>query len=143
MTDDAKKDELSELKARITELERAAAPPKPYIDDWVPPPHPIDRVSMHPSTMREFAEAVPDHVIRGIVRDNRTPLGPTSPGPASATMPSGVPRPIGTGWRDASPLTPPAGIDLVDRLLRVDAERQRGQAMIEEARRKALEDKPE
>jgi hypothetical protein len=40
-------------------------------------------------------------------------------------------------------LTPPAGIDLVDRLLRVDAERQRGQAMIEEARRKALEDKPE
>jgi hypothetical protein len=144
---DSKKDELTELKARITELERAAAPPKPYIDDWVPPPHPIDRVSMSPSTMREFAAAVPTNVVRDIVGDNRgAPTGPASPGPASATPTSsnpGIPGSNTSGWLRETPLSNPPGTNYVDMLCRVDAEKQRGERMIAEARRKAAGEKPE
>jgi hypothetical protein len=141
---DAKKDELSELKARVAELERAAAPPKPYIDDWVPPPHPIDRVSMSPATMREFAEAVPTSLIRDVVRDNRAPQGPSSAGASGQLTKTssnpGIPGSNTSGWLRETPLGPPPGISYVDMLCEVDAERQRGQAMVQEAKRKAAEE---
>jgi hypothetical protein len=142
---DAKKDELSELKARVAELERAAAPPKPYIDDWVPPPHPIDRVSMHPSTMREFAEAVPTSLVRDVVADNRAPQGPSSQGAVPSSQQVSNVRTGGggnrTGWQNPIPLSPPPGIGLVDRIARLDSARQEGELMVAAARRKVAEEK--
>lgn len=143
MTTDAKKDELTELKARVAELERAAAPPKPYIDDWVPPPHPIDRVSMPMSVMREFAEAVPTSLIRDVVRDNRAPQGPSSAGASGqltkTSSSPGIPGSNTSGWLRETPLSNPPGISYVDMLCEVDAARQRGEAIIKDAKIKAAE----
>ena len=142
MTNNNKKDELAELKARIDELERAAKPPEPYIDDWVPPPPAIDRVSMHPSTMMEFARAVPDSVIRDIVQDNRAPQGPSSAGASGqitkvSTSP-GIPG-SGTGWVNSSPLTPPAGLRWVDQQLDAQDRKDRETLIEQEALRRLAE----
>jgi hypothetical protein len=141
---DVKKDEVAELKARVAELERAAAPPKPYVDDWVPPPHPIDRVSMPMSAMRELAEAAPDNVLRDIVRDNRAPQGPSSAGASGQLTKTssnpGIPGSNTSGWLRETPLSNPPGINYVDMLCEVDAAKQRGERMVEEARRKAAEE---
>jgi hypothetical protein len=134
-----------DLEARIAELERAAKPPEPYVDDWVVPPPAIDRVSMSPSTMLEFAQAVPDDVVRGIARDARAPSGPSSQGviPSSQQMSNvrtgGGGR--GTGWAREVPLSNPPGIGWVDALCEVDAAKQRGVRMVEEAKLKAAEPK--
>lgn len=140
MTTDTKKDEL---EARIAELERAAKPPEPYITDWVVPPPAIDRVSMSPSTMREFAQAVPDNVIKDIVRDNRAPQGPSSAGASGqitrVSSNAGIIGSNTSGWINSPPLGPPPGIGLVDMIMEVDSAKQRGAAMVEEARRKAAE----
>jgi hypothetical protein len=126
MTTDAKKDDLDALKARVAELERAAKP-EPYIDDWVPPPHPIDRISMPMSAMREMAQAVPDNVVRAVVGDNRAPQGPTSQGVPSSQTVSHVHRPVGTGWVEPAPLSNPPGTHLVDALCIVDDLKQRAE----------------
>jgi hypothetical protein len=70
-------DELAALKARVEELERANKSPEPF----VPKPYePIDwtaRMSMPPSALQAMVEAVPDRLIKDIVRDNRAPTSPT------------------------------------------------------------------
>jgi hypothetical protein len=70
-------DEIAALKARVEELERANKPPEPF----VPKPHePIDwtaRMTMPPSAIRAMVDAVPDRLIKDIVRDNQAPRSPT------------------------------------------------------------------
>jgi hypothetical protein len=78
--------------------------------------------------MREMANAIPDDVIRGIVRDNQAPQGPSSAGaiPSSQTVSHvrGVPG-LGTGWSEPAPLRPPPGIQWVDAQCIADDVRQR------------------
>jgi hypothetical protein len=138
-----KKDELDALQRRVAELERAATP-EPYITDWVVPPPAIDRVSMSPSAMREMAQAVPTSLIRDVVGDNRAPQGPSSQGvvPTSQQVSNvrsgGSPR---GGWAREIPLSNPPGINWVDALCEVDAAKERGVRMVEEAKLKATEPK--
>jgi hypothetical protein len=107
-----KDDELAKLKARVEELERAAAPPKPFV------PEPYQRYDPT-AGMSMPRRAVPDHVLREIaMRDNRAPTGrpgmiPTnqqsSGGGGSANVPGS-----GTGWAHETPIGPPPGIRYVD-----------------------------
>ena len=105
-----KKTELAKLKARGTELEariakleadaEAAAAPKPaFVPE--PPWHydPTANMSMPPSALREMVAAVPDHMLRDIVHDNRAPTG--RPGVIPGSQQPASPRPSagdGTGW---------------------------------------------
>jgi hypothetical protein len=125
-----KDDELDALKARIEELERKAEPAKPFVPEpWTP----IDRtagMTMPRSALQEMVNAVPDHVLRGIVRDNQAPQGPSGQGvvPSSQQItglhPGGGPADT-SGWREAAPLGPPPGIQWVDALCIADDVKQR------------------
>jgi hypothetical protein len=76
MTDNAK--EIAALRKRIEELEAKAKPPEPF----KPAPYePIDwtaRMTMPPSALAAMVAAVPDRLIKDIVRDNQAPRGPTT-----------------------------------------------------------------
>jgi hypothetical protein len=76
-----KDDELAKLKARVEELERAAAPPKPFVPEPYQRYDPTAGMCMPPSALAAMVAAVPDRVMRDIVRDNRNaPTGPTGRG---------------------------------------------------------------
>ena len=119
MTNDAKRDEeIAALNRRIEELERKAKPPEPLKED----PNwrrydPTAGMTMPLSTLREMCNAVPDSVMRGVIRDNRAPTSPgTIPrteGPSNARQ-SNVAG-SGTGWAHERPLGPQPGIGLIDR----------------------------
>jgi hypothetical protein len=64
-------------------------------------------------------------------------MGPCSQGPASATV-SNVRAPVGTGWREASPLSNPPGINYADRLMDAQDAKDRHERIVEEAQRQAL-----
>ena len=148
MTD---KDEIAALKAEVDALKAALTPtyddPKAAAE-WRDKMRALSEARaniMPPSVVRDWA-VLPDNLVRDIsCRDNRAPMGPSSQGviPSSQQI-SGVSvggSPNRTGWARETPLSPPPGIAYVDRLLEVDSARQRGQAMIEEAKRKAAETK--
>jgi hypothetical protein len=67
-------------------------------------------------------EAVDAKTMRGIVADNR---GSGIPAPSSLAStpnaPRQEPRPGARGWVDPLPLRPPPGIDILDRLMDVEA----------------------
>jgi hypothetical protein len=108
--------ELAELKARLAALERAAKPPPPFKSDYVVP-NPIDRLSIPASVMADMARAVPDQMMREIVRDHRhatVPVSMTKPAEA-APMPMNK-----TGWRESAPLEPPPGQDLIEGLVNAE-----------------------
>src|SRR5215469_14465335 len=101
-------DELAALRPRIEQLERAAKPPEPFKpDDWRPP-NPIDRLSMDPSVMHEMAQAIPTDMVRGIIRDNQAPTGPSSAGAIPSSQQVSNVR--GTGWSREIPLSNPPGV---------------------------------
>jgi hypothetical protein len=81
-----KKSEIAALKKRVAELERATKPlePKPF----VPAPYqrydPTANMRMPDSALRAMVEAVPDRLMRDVIRDNRAPSGPTSAIPKSS-----------------------------------------------------------
>ena len=126
MTDTA--DKIAKLEAEVAALKEKVSPPKEK--PFVPQPYqqydPTANMSMPPSALRAMVEAVPDHVVRGIVHDNRAPTGrpgmiPTSQQPTGPNVPE-----RGTGWRDATPIGPPPGIQ-VDALCIADEVRQRAE----------------
>ena len=91
-----------------------------------------------PDWAQDMAKAVPTDLIRDIaLRDNRAPTGPSSQGiiPSSQQM-SNV-RLGGGGSGHVVPLGPPPGIQHVDAIVEADTARQRADAIIEEARRRA------
>jgi hypothetical protein len=136
------KDEIAALRKRIEELEAKAKPPKPFVPE---PYQPIDwtaRMSMAPSALRAMVEAVPDRVLRDIVRDNRAPTGPTgaipnsqqsSGGGGSANVPGS-----GTGWAREIPIGPPPGIRYVDQQLDAQDQKDRQELIEKKAREQAL-----
>jgi len=79
MADDIKKpeDEIAALKARVEELERANKPPKPFVPEPYQKYDPTANFTLPPSVVREMAAAVPDRLVKDIVRDNQAPLSPT------------------------------------------------------------------
>jgi hypothetical protein len=125
------KDELAALKREVEELKAKLAPPKPFVPE---PYQPIDwtaRMTMPPSALAAMVEAVPDHLMRSIVKDHQgAPTGPTGMIPRSQQASSGggpanVPG-SGTGWTHETPLGPPPGINWVDAQLIADDVKQRG-----------------
>jgi hypothetical protein len=144
MSDETKSDvetELAALKARIEELERKAKPPAPRNFD-TPAPGPtttqlaMNRVSLSPEVMAEFAQAVGD--LRGAWPSPT--VGPTSM-VVDAKTPKATAAPAWTenksGWRDARPLGPPDGINHVDRLCEAQDVMDRAELIAQEARRLA------
>ena len=119
-------DDMAALKARVAELERANKPPEPFKPDpdWRPI-NPIDRVGMDPSVMRDLADAVPDHISRGIYQDSRAPKGPSSAGAIPSSQQ--VTNVRGTGWATPIPIRPPDGVNHADRLMDEQDRRDRAE----------------
>jgi hypothetical protein len=81
-------------------------------------------------------DAVKDIVARGGIRG---PSGHGAGGTVSSVHgPSGV-YPNTSGWREATPIGPPHGIELVDRLMDAQDRRDRHELILEEAKRRAAE----
>jgi hypothetical protein len=137
-----KDDELAALKARVEELERAAAPPKPF----KPPPHqqydPTAGMSMPPSALAAMVAVVPDRMIQDIVQDNRAPTGRPGMIPSSQQSTGGGPANVpgsGTGWAHETPIGPPPGVAQADRLMDAQDAKDRAELIEREARFKAVE----
>jgi hypothetical protein len=120
MTD--KKDEIiSALEARVAALEEKGKPPeepKPFVPGPYQRYDPTANMRMPESTLREMCNAVPDHVMRGVMRDARAPTG--RPGmipeqPSNVRPDSGAANT--SGWRDATPIGPPPGVAQADKLM--------------------------
>jgi hypothetical protein len=74
------KDELAALKARVAELEaRSPKPPEPFKEQPYQRYDPTAGMTMPPSALRAMVEAVPDRLIKEIVRDNRSPTTERKP----------------------------------------------------------------
>jgi hypothetical protein len=73
-------DRIAKLEAEVEALK--AAQPKPQPKPFVEKPYqrydPTAGMSMPPSALRAMVDAVPDRLIKEIVRDNQAPLGPTT-----------------------------------------------------------------
>lgn len=75
-------------------------------------------------TQLKMMLAVPDKLMADIVHDHRRDVhSPSSLG----TKPNEVSEPVkrGSGWQEATPLGPPPGIDLVDRVAEGFEKRER------------------
>ena len=150
-------DEIEQLKKELAEVKaaQAAAAPTAYdpkaAAEWADQMHKLREARMshashfHPADLVAMEAACPTGTIRAIaMRDNRAPATPSSAIPGGqqlgrvSTAP-GIPGSNMSGWAREIPLTPPPGIGLVDRLLEVDAAKQRGERMVQEARMKAAE----
>jgi len=132
--------ELDALKARVAELE-AKANPKPFTPEPYQRFDPTANISMPRSTMLEMANAAPDHVMRGIVRDNRAPTN-ASVIPDRQQMRGQMRGQVrgGTGWAHQVPISNPPGTAQADRLMDA-ADRADRHELIqrEDARRRAEE----
>ena len=147
MTSDAKA--IADLKAEVDQLKASLAPTpcdEAAVGAWRDQNRGFAEArasAMPPSVVRDWA-VIPDDVVRAVgCRDARAPAGPSSAGviPSSQQISNvrtgGGPR--GTGWQRELPLASPPGIAWVDALCEVDAAKQRGVRMLEEAKHKAAE----
>ena len=153
----ADKDEIATLRAKIERLEAKIAPtPHDPAEEgkWRDAMHQgrerrasaAARLAFSPDQLAAMRAAAPDNVIKDIVRDNRAPQSPSSPGGVPSTQQVsnrvGVPG-GGTGWAHEVPIGPPPGIGFVDALCELDSARQRGERRVEEAKRRVPdEEKP-
>jgi hypothetical protein len=135
-----KDDEIAALRKRIEELEAKAKPPEPFKPQPYQRYDPTERMCMPPSALAAMVNAVPDHVLRDIVRDNRgAPTGPTGAIPRStggggpANVPGG-----GTGWAHETPIGPPPGLRYVDAQLDAQDAKDRQELVEKKAREQAL-----
>jgi hypothetical protein len=112
-------DELARLRG---EPHKAVGKPWPK-KDWT------EGMSMPPSAMREMVRAVPDRLVREVVTDNLRKQ-PSSPTPSAAE------KPKGSGWVEPSPLAPPPGVALLDKMMHVEDARDRADRVINDAMRK-------
>jgi hypothetical protein len=129
-------DELAALKARVAELE-AKANPKPFTPEPYQRFDPTANISMPRSTIIDMANAAPDHIMQGIVRDNRAPAG-AGVIPDRRTEVHPVRPSLGTGWARQTPLSNPPGVAQADRLMDEADRRDRHELVQrEEARRRA------
>jgi hypothetical protein len=91
----------------------------------------------------EMRQAAPDNVCAGIVRDNQaSPTVPRSVIPSSgATDVRGplVPPGSGSGWSREVQLSNPPGVAQADRLMDAQDRRDRHEAVLQEAKRLALQ----
>src|SRR6516164_9885809 len=127
MSDEPNKqaDELAALKKKVEELEAKVDPPKstfvPMSDEeWRDQMHQAAErrmsMAMPPSVHQYFADGVTAADCADLRQQARRPSGrpgmipdqPTSGG--SGDAPGNK-----SGWRDATPIGPPPGIDLIDR----------------------------
>jgi hypothetical protein len=142
MSGDAKKQaqEIAELKSKLVKLEeavKAASPPAPVSAEemkrqeaeWIDKMHQMreGRMSLAtpPSVQRYFADGVTPADCADIRQQAHRPTGrpgmiPEQPSKGSASSP-------GTGWRDATPISPPPGINWVDAQCIADDVRQRAE----------------
>jgi hypothetical protein len=128
-------EELAALKARVAELE-AKANPKPFTPPTYQRFDPTANISMPRSAMLDMV--IPDDVMRGIVRDNRAPIGNAGVIPDRRTEVHPSHRSLGTGWARQVPLSNPPGTAQADRLMDEQDRRDRHELVQrEEARRRA------
>src|SRR6516164_7071782 len=107
MTD---KNKIAELEARIAELEPKGKPPEPFKETPYQRYDPTAGMCMPLSTLREMCNAVPDSVMRGVLRDNRAPTGRPGMIPEQPSTVRPSPAPSNTpGWTTAPPLSNPPG----------------------------------
>src|SRR5262249_24953313 len=109
MSDD--EDRIASLEREVAELKNAMKPPEPFKpEDW-PRYDPTAGMTMPRAALEEMVNA-DKGMMRGIVRDNRAPTGPSSAGaiPTSQQV-TGV---RGSGWAREVPIGPPPGIRYVD-----------------------------
>jgi hypothetical protein len=137
--------EIAALKARVAELEARTKPPEPP-KPFVPTPHqqygPTANMTMPPSALRAMVDAVPDHMLRDIVRDHRgAPTGPTTMNPSlgqHAHRGAAVPG-DGTGWAREIPLGPSPHQRYVDAQIDAQDAKDRAALVEREARLQAVE----
>jgi hypothetical protein len=123
--------ELAALRERVGVLERAAKPPTPPDLKDFQRFDPTARMSMPADVIRAMTAAVPNDLVRAIAAD-RYSTAPVS----QVSQPEPTGKPVNkTGWRD-TPLEPPPGIALADRLMDLADARDRADLIAGEARRR-------
>ena len=115
---------------------------RPAPEPFKPAPYqrydPTAGMRMPDSALRAMVAAVPDNVMRDVVRDNRAPTTP-------ATIPSSQstgPRPSagdGTGWGAAAPIGPPPGLRYVDAQLDAQDAKDKAERIRQDAQLRAME----
>jgi cell division septum initiation protein DivIVA len=144
----SKSDEIAELRAELAELKKMVNPPQ--ISDAEVRQHMADAHRMRErqaSRMSSFSReqiaamdaACPPSVASDIVRRGGVP-GPSAAGAsgevAKVSQSPGLPG-SHNGWREATPISPPPGVALADRLMAAQDAKDRHELIVEEARRKA------
>jgi hypothetical protein len=133
--------ELAALKARVAELEARARPQAPLDLGKGGASGPtttqiaLNNLRMSKEVIADHVAAVPSGVVRDVVGDG--PVGKLAPAgdeSVRGAAPEFVNR---TGWRDPGPLTPPPGINHIDRLVEVQDARDRAELIAREAQRLA------
>jgi hypothetical protein len=108
----------AELNDRISKLEEAAKPPKPFEPLVWQKPDPTEGMSMDRETMQAMVKASSSYMA-DLRADARKP-NPirASQAPLTTSSPSqSQPQQRGTGWAPEVPLGPPPGIAHADRLM--------------------------
>jgi hypothetical protein len=126
MTD---KDELAALRQRVEELERKANPPAPPKFEGGPRGLTTTELAMSRASLsREAMEKMDIPGVRDIFRDARAVQN-------LAPLATDVRPRLAQGPREPTPLGPPPGIAIADRLMDVQDAKDRAQLIEREARR--------
>jgi hypothetical protein len=130
--------EVADLKAQVERAKPPASVKALVVEAGEPGPTTtqlaMNRVSLSPEVMAEFAQAVGD--LRGAWRSPTA--GPTSMVVEANAAPKSTraPGPVNnSGWRDATPLGPPPGVAQADRLMDAQDARDRAELIAREAKR--------